>query len=197
MKKLLLLLLLPITSTLYSQVTVINDTILTGAGFAYQCSNPIDTFTFTYDTTNWGAPPPCNSFFGVNLDWVQVYIVDDTIDTNPNVQFDVFFRPLFMDSNGIQQEGLLQHNFLPFNINASGCYQFETQFLCPEGDTILFVGTWNIQVASIEELEISENRKLVRITDLMGRECLPESNKVLIYYYSDGTKVKTLKQQEQ
>ncbi len=196
MKKLLLLLLLPITSTLYSQVTVINDTILTGAGFAYQCSNPIDTFTFTYDTTNWGAPPPCNSFFGVNLDWVQVYIVDDTIDTNPNVQFDVFFRPLFMDSNGIQQEGLLQHNFLPFNINASGCYQFETQFLCPEGDTILFVGTWNIQVASIEELEISENRKLVRITDLIGRECLPESNKVLIYYYSDGTKVKTLKQGE-
>ena len=187
MKKRLLLLLLPITTTFYSQVTVINDTILTGAGFAYQCSNPIDTFTFTFDTPLGSSFPPCDSFFGVNLNWVQVMIIDDTIDTNPNVQFDVFFRPLFMDSNGVQQETLLQHNFLPENINASGCYQFETQFFCPEGDTILFVGTWNIQVADIEELKIPSNRKLVRITNLMGKECLEEKNRLLIFYYSDGT----------
>ena len=35
--------------------------------------------------------------------------------------------------------------------------------------------------------------KLVKITDLIGREYLPESNKVLIYYYSDGIRVKTFK----
>lgn len=193
MKKLLLLLLLPITTTLYSQVTVINDTILTGAGFAYQCSNPIDTFTFTYDTTNWGSPPPCDSFFGVNLNWVQVMIIDDTIDNNPNVQFDIFFGALFMDSNGVQQEALLQHNFLPENINASGCYQIETQFFCPEGDTILFVGTWNIQVADVEELGLPNNKKLIKITDLMGRDCLNENNKFILYHYNDGSIVKTFK----
>ncbi len=193
MKKLLLLLLLPITTTLCSQVTVINDTILTGAGFAYQCSNPIDTFTFTFDTPLGSSFPPCDSFFGVNLNWVQVMIIDDTIDTNPNVQFDVFFRPLFMDSNGVQQETLLQHNFLPENIYASGCYQFETQFLCPEGDTILFVGTWNIQVADVEESELVNNKKLIRITDVMGRDCLDEKNKFILYHYSDGSINKTFK----
>jgi hypothetical protein len=196
MKKLLLLLLLPIRSTLYSQVTVINDTILTGPGFVYQCSNPIDTITCIYDGS-WSTPPPCDSFFGVNLDWVQVYIVDDTIDTNPNVLFDIFFAPLYLDSNGVQQQGWLQYNFFPANINVTGCHQIQMEYLCPAGDTIVFSGTWNVQAASIEELEISENRKLVRITDLMGRECLPENNKVLIYYYSDGTRVKTFKQQEQ
>jgi hypothetical protein len=36
-------------------------------------------------------------------------------------------------------------------------------------------------------------KKLVSITDLMGRECLPEPNKLLIYHYSDGTTQKTIK----
>ncbi|MEN9972499.1 MAG: hypothetical protein RIS20_846 [Bacteroidota bacterium] len=189
MKKLVLLFLLTITRTLFAQVTVIHDTILTGAGFPHQCSNPIDTITFTYDG-GWASPPPCDSFFGVNLDWVQVYLIDDTIDTNPNVQFDVFFTPLYLDSNGVEQQAWLQYNFLPATINVSGCHQFEMQFLCPEGDTIIFVGTWNIQIADIEALEIPSDRKLVKMTDLMGNECLEEKNRLLIYSYSDGTKEK-------
>jgi hypothetical protein len=189
MKHLILLLLLAITSTLSAQVTVIHDTILTGAGFPHQCSNPIDTITCTYNT-GWGSPPPCDSFFGVNLDWVEVYIIDDTIDTNPNVQFDLFFAPLYHDTNGVEQQAWLQYNFLPANINVTGCHQFEMEFLCPEGDTIVFVGTWNIQAADIEELEIPGNRKLVRITDMMGKECLEEKNRLHVFFYSDGTKEK-------
>jgi hypothetical protein len=35
-------------------------------------------------------------------------------------------------------------------------------------------------------------KKLLRVTDLMGRECLPEPNKLLIYHYSDGSTRKML-----
>ena len=71
-------------------------------------------------------------------------IIVDTFDTNPNVQFDLFYDALFLDSNDTQQEAILQHNFLPENINSSGYYQFETPFLYPERGTILSVVTWNI-----------------------------------------------------
>jgi hypothetical protein len=41
--------------------------------------------------------------------------------------------------------------------------------------------------------ELTLEKKLVSITDLMGRECLPEPNKLLIYHYSDGSTDKIIK----
>jgi hypothetical protein len=41
--------------------------------------------------------------------------------------------------------------------------------------------------------ELTLDKHLIKITDLMGRECLPETNKLLIYHYSDGTTQKTIK----
>ena len=40
-------------------------------------------------------------------------------------------------------------------------------------------------VTGIEELTL--DRKLISITDIMGKECLPETNKILVYHYSDNT----------
>jgi hypothetical protein len=40
-------------------------------------------------------------------------------------------------------------------------------------------------VSGIEELVM--DKRLISITDIIGRECLPEPNKLLIYHYSDGT----------
>jgi hypothetical protein len=41
--------------------------------------------------------------------------------------------------------------------------------------------------------ELTLDKHLIKITDLMGKECLPETNKLLIYHYSDGTTQKTIK----
>jgi hypothetical protein len=40
--------------------------------------------------------------------------------------------------------------------------------------------------SGIEELKQGE-KELVKVVDLMGRETLPENNKVLLYIYSDGS----------
>ncbi len=42
--------------------------------------------------------------------------------------------------------------------------------------------------------ELILEKKLLKVTDFMGRECLPESNKLLIYHYSDGSTLKLIKQ---
>jgi hypothetical protein len=43
----------------------------------------------------------------------------------------------------------------------------------------------------IDELQL--NKELVKIVDLMGRPTEPTPNKILVYYYSDGTIIKQLK----
>ena len=45
--------------------------------------------------------------------------------------------------------------------------------------------------------ELSINKTITKITNMIGEECLPEPNKLLIYHYSDDTRVKIFKQQEQ
>lgn len=45
----------------------------------------------------------------------------------------------------------------------------------------------------VAEINDSETVTVVKITDLMGRECFPENNKVLIYFYSDGSTRKIYK----
>jgi hypothetical protein len=41
--------------------------------------------------------------------------------------------------------------------------------------------------ASIETISSNTNKELLKIVDLMGREVKYETNKVLIYIYSDGS----------
>ncbi|MBT3612302.1 MAG: hypothetical protein HN522_05120, partial [Flavobacteriales bacterium] len=38
-----------------------------------------------------------------------------------------------------------------------------------------------------DELEINENRKLLRIVDILGRETTDNKDEVLFYIYDDGT----------
>ena len=35
--------------------------------------------------------------------------------------------------------------------------------------------------------ELTLNKHLIKVMDLMGKECLPETNKLLIYHYSDNS----------
>jgi hypothetical protein len=63
----------------------------------------------------------------------------------------------------------------------AGCYQIYVTDNngCQESFNYCYTTT------GIEELTLE--RKVIKITDLMGKECLPQTNKILIYHYSDNS----------
>lgn len=69
----------------------------------------------------------------------------------------------------------------------AGCYDIYVQdeMGCQEVFNYCFTTT------GIDEL--SNNKQLIRIVDMMGEITEPTPNKILIYYYSDGTIIKQLK----
>ena len=69
----------------------------------------------------------------------------------------------------------------------AGCYDIYVEDVmgCQESFDYCYTTT------GITELNLDKH--LIKITDIIGRECLPESNKLLIYHYSDGTTQKTIK----
>jgi len=73
----------------------------------------------------------------------------------------------------------------------AGCYDIYVEDVmgCMESFDYCYTTT------GIDELTLE--KKLIRITDLMGRECLSEPNKILIYHYSDGSTLKQFIQEKQ
>lgn len=69
-----------------------------------------------------------------------------------------------------------------FNVSVNGNYAVEvTSNGCTDTTSCVIV-----DFTGIDELN-QENKELIKIVDLMGREVPYEKNKVLIYVYSDGT----------
>lgn len=68
----------------------------------------------------------------------------------------------------------------------AGCYKIyiEDVMGCQEAFDYCYT------TSGLDELVLE--KKLLKVTDLMGRECLPEPNKLLIYHYSDGSTCKIL-----
>ena len=81
--------------------------------------------------------------------------------------------------------------FPPFTFPQSGCYRYDVTLACPTGNVTILTSTYYVSTVGIEELSI--NKTVTKITDIMGRECLVEDNKLLIYHYSDGTTQKMIK----
>jgi hypothetical protein len=69
----------------------------------------------------------------------------------------------------------------------AGCYDIYVEDImgCMESFDYCYTTT------GVTELAIGKH--LVKVTDLMGKECLPEPNKLLIYHYSDGSTDKIIK----
>lgn len=71
-----------------------------------------------------------------------------------------------------------------------GCYLFTLTIYCGTDtvgiNTIVVHDARAVWVSwGLDELE-SNNNQLIKITDLMGRECKIEDNQVMLYYYSNG-----------
>ncbi len=166
MKNLLLTLLLFMSGLAYSQ-NVIIDTL--------NCQGATTTLTQIVPTN-----VDCDSIWGTHLFWVNFPANPaDSIET----WWDIYFYNIVVEPISIM--------FPPFTFPQSGCYRYDVALACPTGNITILTSTYYVSTVGIEELSI--NKTVTKITDIMGRECLVEDNKLLIYHYSDGTTQKMIK----
>ena len=167
MKNLLLTLLLFMSGLAYSQ-TVITDTI-------NQCQGDTITLTYTYPSTGPGGLFwNCDSITDAHM-----FLVNIPQNPNDSIQtwWDINWTWIVVEP--------ISFMFPPHTFTESGCYQFNVVLTCISGGTITLTSTWYVSTVGIEELTLE--RKVIKITDMMGKECLPQTNKLLIYHYSDNS----------
>jgi hypothetical protein len=161
MKNLLLTLLLFMSGLTYSQ-NVIIDTL--------NCPGASVTLTQMIPTN-----VDCDSIWGTHLFWVNFPANPaDSIET----WWDIYFYNIVVEPISIM--------FPPFSFPQSGCYRYDVALACPTGNVTILTSTYYVSTVGVEELSMNQ-RKLIKIIDLMGRESLLEPNRILIKCYSDGT----------
>jgi hypothetical protein len=161
MKNLLLTLLLFMSSLAYSQ-NVIIDTL--------NCPSASVTLTQIVPTN-----VDCDSIWGTHLFWVNFPANPaDSIET----WWDIYFYNIVVEPISIM--------FPPFAFPQSGCYRYDVALACPTGNVTILTSTYYVSTLGIEELA-NNQRKLIKVIDLMGRETEIQPNKTLIKCYSDGT----------
>ena len=99
----------------------------------------------------------------------------------------------FMDTTGAPTEFVIYD--YPFITD--GCYQFTLTVFCTQDtigiNTVVVHDAHAVWVSwGLDELS-TINETPIKITDLMGRECLPIDNQLMLYYYSNGTVKQTFK----
>ena len=150
---------------------MVGDTLIINA--ANMCNNPIGTLSSTLEDCN--------------LDYNSIdsaFLSSITIPTNPLDS--VMVTWMLVDTNGVN---------LPYQvyttIPSTGCYNFQLIVYCLQKSmdykTIVANATWYMDNVGIKELT-GNNKQLVSVTDLLGRETKIQPNKVLIYTYSDGSR---------
>jgi hypothetical protein len=147
------------------------DTLyITAAGM---CNNPIGTLTSVVED--------CNLNYN-SID--SAFLSSITIPTNPLDS--VMVTWMLVDTNGVN---------LPYQvyttIPSTGCYNFQLIVYCLQKSmdykTIVANATWYMDNVGIKELT-GNNKQLVSVADLLGRETKIQTNKMLIYTYSDGSR---------
>lgn len=182
MKNLLLTLLLFMSGLAYSQ-TVISDTL--------NCQGDIDTLVYVVPNTGSSALLlNCDTTSTTFYSPISAHLFSVNLPSNPNDSIQTEWTIDFgLDTNLIFEP--FSFTFAPYTFTQDGCYRFNVVFTCITGGTITLTSTWYVSTVGIKELTL--DRKVISITDMMGKECLPENNKLLIYHYSDGTTQKTIK----
>jgi hypothetical protein len=148
------------------------DTLyLTTAG---SCNNPIGTFTNTIED--------CNIDYN-SID--SAYVSNIILPQNPLDSVAVVWT--LVDTNGSIQG----YTTLYTGVMSTGCYNFQLILYCLQKSmnykTIIINHTEYLEFVGIKELT-GNNKQLISVTDLLGRETKIQSNKLLIYTYSDGSK---------
>lgn len=168
MKKLLLTLLLFTTSLAYSQ-TVITDTL-------NQCQDDTVTLTYTFPSTGPGGLFwNCDSIVDAHM-----FLVNIPQNPNDSIQtwWDINWTWIVVEP--------ISFMFPPYTFTESGCYRFNVVLNCISGGTLTLSSARYVSTVGVSELSMNE-RKLIKVIDLMSRTTEITPNKTLIYCYSDGT----------
>jgi uncharacterized membrane protein YqaE (UPF0057 family) len=166
MKNLLLTLLLFMSGLAYSQNLIIDT---------FNCQGASSSFTQTQYIVP-SSTLSCDSIIGTHLFWVNFPANPaDSIQT----WWDIYTTNITGSLNTISVM------FPPYAFPQSGCYRYDLVLACPNGLLTILTSTYYVSTLGVEELSI--NKTITKITDIMGRECLPETNKILVYHYNDGS----------
>lgn len=97
----------------------------------------------------------------------------------------------------IDTNNVLMSNYMVYYPGLStGCYDLQFVLYCFQKSmnykTIIMNSSANIEFVGIKELT-PNNKTIAKITDILGRECKPESGKLHIIQYSDGTSEKVIR----
>lgn len=170
------------TFTAYDSVGVMSpnygDTlIITGGG---NCNNQIATLSTTIENC-W-----------VNYNAIDTaYLSTVILPTNPFDSLTAVW--ILVDTNGMLTTIVSYYN--QFNA-INGCYGFTLTLHCSQKTlnikTLIVHDDYYLNFVGIDELN-QPNKTIVRVIDMMGRECNPESGKVQIIQYSDGTTQKVIR----
>jgi hypothetical protein len=148
------------------------DTLyLTTAG---SCNNPMGTLTNTIED--------CSIDYN-SID--SAYVSNIILPQNPLDSVVVVWT--LVDTSGSIQG----YTTLYTGVMSTGCYNFQLILYCLQKSmdykTIVINHTEYLEFASIEEL-FGNSKQLVSVTDLLGRETKIQTNKMLVYTYSDGSR---------
>ena len=177
MKKILLIIIMP--GYLFSQTHYLDTNVLYMSGNNVNSDIAINTFYNSIDTCNisWSIISdslPANWDFSICFpDCYNVGVVNGSGQFLPNEKS---YLNCHMYPNGTFGEGVVKMEIVTNNI-----YR----------DTVIWYGYVNL-FSNLENANSTDQYKLIKITDVLGREANNDNNKLLIYRYSDGRIVKKI-----
>ena len=171
MKKILLLLLIP--GCLVAQTHFIDTNVLHMSGdnvnddiAANTFYNSIDTCDISWSIINDSLPTGWE--FSICFpDCHNIGVVNETALFLPNEKS---YLNCHMYPNGIYGEGIVQMEIITNNT-----YR----------DTVTWIGQVNLS-SDVENPDPKNKSKLIKVTDIFGRDITDYNNKLLIYIYSNG-----------
>jgi hypothetical protein len=156
-----------------SSQTSVGDTIIVNGSL---CPNPQGTIVTQVE----------NCQFNYNSAYIA-YLSQVIIPTNPMDSMIIYWA--FIDTTAVMT--YIQSYAPQVNFNVSGCYNFTLILHCSiktlNVKTMIVNDSYNVTLSGINELTLN-NKELIRVVDMMGRETKVQPNKLLIYTYSDGSK---------
>jgi hypothetical protein len=149
----------------------VGDTIIVNGSL---CPNPQGTIVTQVE----------NCQFNYNSAYIA-YLSQVIIPTNPMDSMIIYWA--FVDTTAVMT---YIQSYAP-QVNISGCFNFTLILHCSiktlNVKTIIVNDSYNVTLSGINELT-GNSKQLMSVTDLLGRDVKIQTNKMLIYTYSDGSR---------
>jgi hypothetical protein len=138
------------------------------------CNSPIATFTTTIEDCTINYNTVDSTYMTINS------VINSGLDSILCVWYVV-------DTTGTYQTYMVNYPM----IDSTGCYNFQLVVYCYNKSmnykTMVINQNEYLGFAGINELTFN-NRELIRVVDMLGRDTKVQPNKILIYVYNDGSK---------